>query len=165
MPVAAISARTQVSSNSRGGAVSELQQALADAGFNPGPTDGDFGPQTWGALGGSSFTRGACSSTGITTTWPITALLRAPGRVKRISHRVTSDSKRLFVTNWVEVISDEGRIYVRAEDWSALLDVLARRCPQAIIERSYPQLHRASRSVTGHARATRVARLGAEAWC
>lgn len=63
------------------------------------------------------------------------ALSRAPGRVKRISHRVTSDSKRLFVTHWVEVISDEGRISVRAEDWGALLDVLARRCPQAILER------------------------------
>lgn len=50
MPVSAISARTQVSSHSRGGAVSEVQQALADAGFNPGPIDGDFGPQTRAAV-------------------------------------------------------------------------------------------------------------------
>lgn len=64
------------------------------------------------------------------------ALQRAPGRVKRISHRVTSDSKRLFITHWVEVISDEGRISIRADDdWSALLDAVARRCPQAVLER------------------------------
>lgn len=50
MPVSAIAARTLVSSNSRGGAVSELQQALADAGFDPGPIDGDFGPQTRAAV-------------------------------------------------------------------------------------------------------------------
>lgn len=50
MPVSAISARTLVSSNSRGSAVSELQQALADAGFDPGPIDGDFGPQTRAAV-------------------------------------------------------------------------------------------------------------------
>jgi peptidoglycan hydrolase-like protein with peptidoglycan-binding domain len=50
MPVSAISARTLVSTNSRGSAVSDLQQALADAGFNPGPIDGSFGPQTRAAV-------------------------------------------------------------------------------------------------------------------
>ncbi|MFO0594663.1 MAG: peptidoglycan-binding protein [Myxococcaceae bacterium] len=73
--------KPQLSIGSRGGAVSELQQALAAAGFDPGPIDGDFGgmtrnavirfqsanglsvdgvvgPQTWGALGGGSFTSG-----------------------------------------------------------------------------------------------------------
>ena len=50
MPVSAIAARTLVSNNSRGGPVSEQQQALADAGFDPGPIDGDFGPQTRAAV-------------------------------------------------------------------------------------------------------------------
>jgi len=68
-----------LSIGSRGGAVTSLQQKLAAAGFNPGGVDGDFGPatqaavirfqsahglsvdgvvgpQTWRALGGSSFT-------------------------------------------------------------------------------------------------------------
>jgi peptidoglycan hydrolase-like protein with peptidoglycan-binding domain len=50
MTISAIAARTLVSNNSRGGAVCELQQALADAGFDPGPIDGDFGPQTRAAV-------------------------------------------------------------------------------------------------------------------
>ena len=50
MPISAVAARSPVSNNSRGGAVSELQQALADAGFDPGPIDGDFGPQTRAAV-------------------------------------------------------------------------------------------------------------------
>jgi len=81
-PVAAPSgARPQLSQGARGGAVMELQQKLAAAGFDPGPVDGDFGPmartavvrfqsanglsvdgvvgpQTWGALDGGSFVSG-----------------------------------------------------------------------------------------------------------
>lgn len=71
----------QLSQGARGGAVSELQQKLAAAGFDPGGVDGDFGPmtrsavvrfqaanglsvdgvvgpQTWGALDGGSFVHG-----------------------------------------------------------------------------------------------------------
>jgi peptidoglycan hydrolase-like protein with peptidoglycan-binding domain len=82
-PVAAPSgARPELSMGARGGAVSELQQKLAAAGFDPGPIDGDFGnmtrsavirfqsanrlavdgvvgPQTWGALDGGSFVPGS----------------------------------------------------------------------------------------------------------
>jgi hypothetical protein len=64
------------------------------------------------------------------------ALKHAPGRVTRVSHRTTSDSKRIFVTHWVEVISDEGRIFVRAnDDWEQLLAAVSKRCPQAAVER------------------------------
>lgn len=80
--------------------------------------------------------RAAARNSGPERAGPVLEALRhAPGRVKRISHRVTSDSKRLFVTHWLEVISDEGRIYVRADDWQALMERLARRCPQAALER------------------------------
>src|SRR5687768_7042407 len=74
------SASRLLRTGSKGQAVRELQQALAKDGFNPGPIDGDFGPltrgavlayqranhlavdgivgpQTWGSLRGSSFTR------------------------------------------------------------------------------------------------------------
>lgn len=89
------------------------------------------------AVGTWALMRAAARNSGPEKAAPVLeALQRAPGRVKRISHRVTSDSKRLFVTHWVEVISDEGRIYIRADDdWSALLDAVARRCPQATVER------------------------------
>jgi Putative peptidoglycan binding domain/CHAP domain len=50
MPVSALAARSVVSNQSVGAPVRELQQALKDAGFDPGPIDGDFGPQTRAAL-------------------------------------------------------------------------------------------------------------------
>lgn len=50
MPVSSVARSTQLSNASRGGPVRELQQALADAGFDPGPVDGDFGPQTRAAV-------------------------------------------------------------------------------------------------------------------
>ena len=80
--------------------------------------------------------RAAARNSGPERAAPVLEALRhAPGRVRRISHRELRGSKGLFITHWVEVISDEGRIYVRADDWQALLEVLARRCPQAAVER------------------------------
>jgi hypothetical protein len=66
---------------------------------------------------------------------PVLEALRiAPGRITKIGHRITSDSKRLFVTHWIDVVSDEGHIMVRADDdWRPLLGQLARRCPQATV--------------------------------
>lgn len=66
---------------------------------------------------------------------PVLEALRvAPGRIKRIGHRITSDSKRIFVTHWIDVAGDEGHLMVRADDdWRALLEQLAKRCPQATI--------------------------------
>ena len=78
----------QLSQGARGGAVTELQQKLAAAGFDPGGVDGDFGPmtrsavvrfqtanglsvdgvvgpQTWGALDGGSFVQGPGSVGGV----------------------------------------------------------------------------------------------------
>lgn len=50
MPISALDSRSVVASSSRGAEVRELQQALADAGFDPGPIDGDFGPMTRAAV-------------------------------------------------------------------------------------------------------------------
>lgn len=87
-----------------------------------------FGAAIWFLM------RAAARNSGPERAAPVLEALRlAPGRIKRISHRVTGDS---FVTHWIEVISDEGRIFVRADDdWEALLEPLARRCPQATLER------------------------------
>jgi len=43
---------------SKGAAVSQLQRALADKGFNPGQIDGDFGPRTESALKSFQKSRG-----------------------------------------------------------------------------------------------------------
>lgn len=50
MPISAPAARSVLSVSSRSSEVRELQQALADAGFDPGPVDGDFGPMTRAAV-------------------------------------------------------------------------------------------------------------------
>lgn len=81
--------------------------------------------------------KAAANNAGPERAAPVLEALRiAPGRIKKIAHRVTSDSKRMFETHWIEVVSDEGRIFVRADDdWQKLLEPLARRCPQATLER------------------------------
>ena len=50
MPISSVSRSTQLSSSAQGASVRELQQALADAGYDPGPVDGDFGPRTRAAV-------------------------------------------------------------------------------------------------------------------
>lgn len=79
--------------------------------------------------------RAAVKKSGPERAAPVLEALRlAPGRIKKISHRVTSG--RMVVTHWIEVLSDEGRIFVRADDdWAALLESVSKRCPQATLER------------------------------
>jgi hypothetical protein len=85
------------------------------------------------------FLRGAAWRSGPERAAPVLEALRyAPERVTHISHRVTSDSKRRTLTHWLEVKSDRGRIFVRADDWAALIGPLARRCPRAAIDRGPP---------------------------
>src|SRR5438128_6877919 len=66
MPVNSISSSSytsgfgsgMLSRGSRGAAVSDLQQQLAAAGFDPGPIDGDFGPLTEEAVRAFQSARG-----------------------------------------------------------------------------------------------------------
>ena len=48
----------ELSNGSSGSEVSALQQALQNGGFNPGPIDGDFGPQTEAAVKAYQTARG-----------------------------------------------------------------------------------------------------------
>lgn len=50
MPISSVSRASLLSSSAQGSPVRELQQALADAGYDPGPIDGDFGPRTRAAV-------------------------------------------------------------------------------------------------------------------
>jgi hypothetical protein len=59
------------------------------------------------------------------------ALREAPERVRTIQHSITSDSRRIFVSHWVEVKTDDGLLKVKADDWRELMSALARRCPSA----------------------------------
>ncbi len=79
--------------------------------------------------------RAATRNSGPEKAAPVLEALRiAPGRIKKIGHRTTSDSKGIFVTHWIDVVGDEGHIMVRADDdWRALLEQLATRCPQAAV--------------------------------
>jgi hypothetical protein len=61
----------------------------------------------------------------------LVALREAPERVRSIRHAETSDSRRIFVSHWVEVKTDDGLLRVKADDWRELMDALARRCPSA----------------------------------
>jgi putative chitinase len=47
---AAVSSQPSLRIGAQGAAVVDLQQRLRDAGFSPGPIDGDFGPQTQAAV-------------------------------------------------------------------------------------------------------------------
>jgi hypothetical protein len=65
------------------------------------------------------------------------ALREAPWQVKTIQHSETSDSRRMFVSHWVVVTTEDGGLLrVRAnDDWQALMDQIAKRCPQATVTR------------------------------
>ena len=90
-----------------------------------------FGVATWFLM------KAATRNSGPERAAPVLEALRiAPGRIKRIAHQAMSDSKRLFVTHWIRVEVDGGHIFMRADDdWQVLLEQLARRCPQAKLER------------------------------
>ncbi len=63
------------------------------------------------------------------------ALREAPERIRSIAHKETSDSRRIFVHQWIEIKTDDGRLFVRADDWRELIETLARRCTNATIVR------------------------------
>lgn len=67
---------TWLRGNSSGPAVSDLQQKLKDAGFDPGPIDGQYGPQTLAAVRAFQAARG-CQVDGIVGPETRAALLGA----------------------------------------------------------------------------------------
>jgi hypothetical protein len=62
------------------------------------------------------------------------ALREAPERVRTISHAETSDSRRMFVSHWIVVTTDDGLLRVKADDWQTVLAAVAARCPGATIK-------------------------------
>lgn len=80
--------------------------------------------------------RVAIKRTGSAVAAPVLrALADTPDRVLTVEHRQTSDSMRLFVTDWIEVKTADGRLFVRAPDWESLIEQLAHRCPAAAVKR------------------------------
>jgi hypothetical protein len=62
------------------------------------------------------------------------AMRDAPDRIVYVRHYQTSDSRRLFVTDWLEIKTADHRLVMKAkDDWARLLDYARRRCPNAKI--------------------------------
>ncbi len=64
----------------------------------------------------------------------VDAIRDAPERVVSIRHYQTSDSRRFFVSDWLEIKTADHRLVVKVQGrWQALLDLATRRCPGAKI--------------------------------
>jgi hypothetical protein len=64
------------------------------------------------------------------------AVRDAPERIVILRHYQTSDSRRIFVTDWLELKTGEHRMVVKAkQEWQQLLGLLERRCPNAKVTR------------------------------
>ena len=62
----------------------------------------------------------------------IEALRSSPETIVSVGHMQTSDSRKMFRTQWIEVKTAEHRLFIKAnDDWQELLDRLQRLCPQA----------------------------------
>jgi hypothetical protein len=60
------------------------------------------------------------------------AVRDAPERITLVRHYQTSDSRRVFVTDWLEIKTAEHRLVIKAkDDWQRLHSALQRRCPGA----------------------------------
>jgi hypothetical protein len=60
------------------------------------------------------------------------AVRDAPERITLVRHYQTSDSRRIFVTDWLELKTAEHRLLIKAKhDWHNLYSALQRRCPGA----------------------------------
>ena len=62
----------------------------------------------------------------------VEAVRDAPERVVSLRHYQTSDTRRVFVTDWLEIRTAEHRMIFKAKkDWQDVLDLLKQRCPTA----------------------------------
>ena len=60
------------------------------------------------------------------------AMRDAPDRIVYVRHYQTSDSRRVFVTDWLEIKTADHRLVMKAkDDWRQLLGYVRRRCPNA----------------------------------
>ena len=62
----------------------------------------------------------------------VDAVREAPERITLVRHYQTSDSRRVFVTDWLEIKTAEHRLVVKAkDDWMRIYEALGKRCPNA----------------------------------
>jgi hypothetical protein len=59
------------------------------------------------------------------------AVREAPEQIVLVRHYQTSDSARMFVTDWIEIRTATHRLLMKAPDWEQLFGYLRRRCPAA----------------------------------
>ena len=61
----------------------------------------------------------------------VDAVRDAPEQIVLIHHYETSDSMRMFVTDWLELKTQTHRLVMKAPDWERLFGYLRQRCPNA----------------------------------
>jgi len=62
----------------------------------------------------------------------VDAVRDAPERITLVRHYQTSDTRKVFVTDWLEIKTAEHRLVVKAkDDWDRLYRALGKRCPVA----------------------------------
>ncbi len=54
-----------------------------------------------------------------------------PETISKIIHYTTSDSRRIFVTHWINIAAPGSHLLLKAPDWETLVPLLQRRCPNA----------------------------------
>lgn len=63
---------------------------------------------------------------------PVIAAVRdAPETIKVLRHHQSSDSRRVFVTDWVTIATEKNHFLLKAPDWQRLMPILQARCPNA----------------------------------
>jgi hypothetical protein len=62
----------------------------------------------------------------------VDAVRDAPEAITVVRHYQTSDSARVFVTDWLEIKTADHRLVIKAkDDWQRIYAALGKRCPNA----------------------------------
>ena len=61
----------------------------------------------------------------------VDAVRDTPETIKLLRHYQTSDTRRVFVTDWVQIATDKNQFLLKAKDWERLMAILRARCPKA----------------------------------
>jgi hypothetical protein len=60
------------------------------------------------------------------------AVRDAPETIKLLRHYQTSDSRKVFVSDWVSIATEKDQFLIKAtKDWQRLVAILKARCPNA----------------------------------